>query len=278
MTDKTLPDIGNVTTETIDGLQIRLARSGSQDRPALLFTSPWPESIYGFHRVLSHFRDTHFVIAMDLPGFGHSESRPDIMSPKAMGAFLAKAAKHLGLDPLHGVGPDVGAPAFLFAALDNPGLFESLSVGGAATRVDLAGARLKSLIDSPTGAFAAIDGANAVSEYLAQAAGITPPAIIEDFRAASAGQRFENAVQYVRAYKDDLPLLEHRLGQIHTPVLVIAGKNDPIVPPPNNHLLAEHLPRNRLLLVEAGHRVWEEAAEEYSEQIASWIQGGYRAV
>jgi pimeloyl-ACP methyl ester carboxylesterase len=277
MTDDTLPEFGNVTTETIDGLRIRLARSGPPDRPAILFTSPWPESIYGFHRILPHFKDTHFVIAMDLPGFGRSESRPDVMSPRAMGAFLVKAVEHLKLDRPHGVGPDVGAPAFLFAAADNPGLFESLSVGGAATRVDLAGERLKALINSPEGAFAAINGANAVSECLTQAAHITPSAIVEDFRAASAGQRFESAVQYVRAYKEDLPLIETRLSQIQTPVLVIAGKNDPIVPPPNNHLLAEHLPQNRLSLLEAGHRVWEEAAEDYSGQIASWIHGDYRA-
>jgi pimeloyl-ACP methyl ester carboxylesterase len=255
MTNGTLLDIGNVTTETIDGLRIRLARSGRPGKPTVLFTSPWPESVYCFHRVLPRFRDTHFVIAMDLPGFGRSESRPDVMSPRGMGSFLTKAAKHLKLDRLHGVGPDVGAPAFLFAALDNPGLFESLAVGGAATRVDLAGDRLKSLIDSPEGAFASIDGANAVSEYLANAARTTPAAIIEDFRAASAGPRFESSVRYVRAYKSDLPLLEKQLGQIQTPVLVVAGKNDPIVPPPNNHLLAERLPHNRLSLLEAEHRV-----------------------
>ena len=271
-----LPDIGNVVTETIDGLQIRLARSGHTDRPAILFTSPWPESIYTFHRVLPHFKDTHFVVALDLPGFGRSESRPDIMSPRAMGDFLAKAVKCLNLRRPHGVGPDVGTLSFLFAAADNPDLFESLSVGGGATRIDLAGERLGSLIDSPQAAFSAIDGAQAVSEYLSQAAQITPAAVIEDFRAASAGPRFENAVQYVRAYKSDLPALEKRLSVIQTPVLIIAGKNDPVVPPPNNQLLAEHLPRNRLSLLDAAHRVWEEASEDYSAQIKDWIGRSYR--
>jgi pimeloyl-ACP methyl ester carboxylesterase len=263
--------IGTVTVETIDGLRIRLSRSGRADGLPVLFTSPWPESIYSFHRVIPYFAD-HPVIAIDLPGFGLSESRPDVMSPRAMGAFLIKAAQYLDIDRMYGVGPDVGALAFLFAAADHPRLFNGLAVGGAATRVDLAGPVLHDAILSPKGAFAGIDGADAVADYLKQAGRITPRAIIDDFRAASAGQRFENAAQFVRAYQEDLPLLEQRLGQIRTPVLVIAGKNDPIVPPANNQLLADRLPRSRLCLLEAEHRAWEEATEQYAQQILSHIK------
>ena len=270
-----LPDIGQVTAEIIDGLRIRLTRAGRSDGVPILFTSPWPESIYAFHRVLPHFVDTHRVVAIDLPGFGLSESRSDVMSPKAMGAFLVKVVAHLKLKRLHGVGPDVGALAFLFAAADQPGLFESLAVGSAATRVGLAAGVLKDLIASPSGAFATIDGADAVSDYLTRAAQFTPPAVIDDLRAASAGPRFEQATQYVRAYNKDLPLLEQRLGQIQTPVLVIAGRNDPIVPAANNQLLAERLPRSRLSLLEAAHRAWEEATSDYSTQILSWVDGEY---
>ena len=276
MKDDNLPDIGHVSTEIIDGLRIRLSRSGRTEGTPVLFTSPWPESIYAFYRVLPYFVEAHPVIAIDLPGFGLSESRSDVMSPRAMGAFLVKVAAHLNLNRLYGVGPDVGALAFLFAAADHPGLFESLAVGGAATRVDLAGGRLKDIIASPKGAFAAIDGAEAVSNYLTQAAQVTRPAIINDFRRASAGRRFEDAAQYVRSYNEDLPLLEQRLGQIQAPVLVIAGKNDPIVPPANNQFLADRLPWNRLSLLEAAHRAWEEATETYCREIMSWFGSGAR--
>ena len=155
-----------------------------------------------------------------------------------MGAFLVKVVAHLKLKRLHGVGPDVGALAFLFAAADQPGLFESLAVGSAATRVDLAAGVLKDLIASPSGAFATIDGADAVSDYLTRAAQFTPPAVIDDLRAASAGPRFEQATQYVRAYNKDLPL-------------------------------------RRLSLLEAAHRAWEEATSDYSTQILSWVGGEY---
>lgn len=275
MADNVLPNIGQITSEVIDGLQIRVSRSGKPGLPAVLFTSPWPESIYAFHRVLPHFTASYSVVTIDLPGFGHSESRPDVMSPMAMGRFLAKAAAHLNLSELHGVGPDVGALAFLFAAAEHPNLFKSLAVGGAATRVDLAGGRLKDLVASPSGTFSAVDGADAVSDYLAEAGKMTPSAIIDDFREASAGRRFEEAVQYVRAYKADLPLLEKRLSLIKTPVLVISGRNDPIVPPSNSDFLADRLLRNHLSLLDAAHRVWEEAAEAYATQVSLWAKGEF---
>jgi hypothetical protein len=41
----TLPDIGQVSTTQIDGLDIRLARSGATEGVPILLTSPWAESI-----------------------------------------------------------------------------------------------------------------------------------------------------------------------------------------------------------------------------------------
>jgi hypothetical protein len=37
-----LPDIGHVATAQVDGLQIRLARSGQSGGIPILLTSPWP--------------------------------------------------------------------------------------------------------------------------------------------------------------------------------------------------------------------------------------------
>ena|ERR1700722_7877807 len=40
MKDGDLPDIGQVTTEVVDGLRIRIARGGRPNGSAILFTSP----------------------------------------------------------------------------------------------------------------------------------------------------------------------------------------------------------------------------------------------
>lgn len=100
-----LPDIGHVTTSQVDGLEIRLARGGRSDGVQVLLTSPWPESIYAYRAIWPEIEALGPLIAVDLPGFGRSEGRADLMSPEAMGDFVIKLAQHFGIDRMHAVGP-----------------------------------------------------------------------------------------------------------------------------------------------------------------------------
>ena len=269
-----LPNIGTVATAEIDGLSIRYAQAGISKGIPILLTAPWPESIYSFHRLVPHLAEEHQLLLVDLPGFGLSQSRFDIMSPDAMGDFIIKLLDHFGIRRTHSIALDVGTPAILFTASKQPELFESLVIGGGAMRPDLADGPLKDLIFSPPGSLATI-GADGVKSYLEQAAALTPVAVIEDFRAASSGRRLEDATQYVRGYIPDSPKLEPLLSKINIPTLIIAGKNDKIVPTVNGKFLAERLPNNRNILLDAGHRIWEEAAKEFIEAIASWVDEDY---
>jgi len=274
MSKNNLPNIGTVTIAEIDGLSIRYARAGVPKGIPILLTAPWPESIYSFYHLAPRLAAEHPVILVDLPGFGLSQSRPDVMAPEAMGDFIIKLLKHFGITRIHVVAPDVGTPAILFTASKQPQLFESLVIGGGAMQPDLAAGALKDLIYSPTGALAEA-GSDGVKSYLDHAALLTPATIIEDFRNASAGRRLDEAAQFVRGYIQDSPKLEPLLYKIKTPTLIIAGKNDNIVPPVNGQFLADRLPNNRYLLLDAQHRVWEEAANEYIETLTSWFAGDY---
>lgn len=104
---------------TIDELQIRFAQraaGGSQD-PTILLTSPWPESLYAFAPMWTTLAEHARLVAIDLPGFGASERRDDLLSPRAMGEFLAQLIVEADLGTSHIVAPDVGTSAALFAAL-----------------------------------------------------------------------------------------------------------------------------------------------------------------
>ena len=127
--------IGNPSFADIDGLSIRYAKGGSPDGIPILFTSPWPESFYSFHRVVPVLEGKHPFIMVDLPGFGHSQSRPDVMAPEAMGDFMLSILSYFGVDRVHVVAPDVGTPAVLFSALKKPALFRTASRFACATSV-----------------------------------------------------------------------------------------------------------------------------------------------
>ncbi len=177
MTTSNLPDIGIVSTAEIDGLSIRYARSGTSTGIPILLTAPWPESLYSFYHLAPLLAAGHPVILVDLPGFGHSQSRPDVMAPEAMGDFFVKLLRHFGITRAHTVTPDVGTLAALFAASKHPELFESMVVGGAAMRADLAAGALKYLMNSPVG-YLVEGGPEGIKPYLDQAASLTPSAVI----------------------------------------------------------------------------------------------------
>lgn len=276
MTDTTLPDIGEVTFEVIDGLEIRLARKGTADGLPVVLFSPWPESLYAYRGVLG-IAENHPAILMDLPGFGLSEGRRSVLSPKATADFIIAAAAHLGLKRLHAMGPDIGTPALLFAAAKAPQLFESIVIGGGASRVELTGDGLKALIFAPPGAFGAMAGGDIGTSFVRQSSNPMPPdAVLEDYRLASAGRRFEEACDFVRAYVTELPELNTQLSSIATPTLIMAGRHDAMVPPPNGDFLKERLPHARHVLLEGGHLIWEEATKNYEAELVHWLEGGYR--
>ena len=103
------------TFRIIDGVSIRFAENDPRDSEALLL-SPWPESILAYEPTWSRLAETTRLVAIDLLGFGRSEQRDALMSPRAMGDFIVRAADVFGLEHPHIVGPDVGTADALFAA------------------------------------------------------------------------------------------------------------------------------------------------------------------
>lgn len=268
--------IGPIATDQIliDGLSIRYAvdRRVSTGTPILL-TTPFPESVFAFLQVWEDFAAQGPVIAVDLPGFGRSESRQDLMSPSTMGVFLIKILDAFELDRVHAVVPDVGTLAALFAASTNPGRFASIVAGSGGTAMDLLGEPLAQIARSSRSDFDGVDGGEQVVALVRRLARVTPAdAVIEDYRLSALGDRWNKAADFVRAYAQDLPRLAELLPQIDVPVLVLSGSADPFVPPSNGEFLQARLPRCEAHVIEAGHFVWEDAPEEYARQATDWIK------
>ncbi len=65
------------------------------------------------------------------------------------------------------------------------------------------------------------------------------------------------------------------LPTIETPVQIIAGARDHVVPPVNAEYLHERLPKSKLDLLDTGHFTWEDGADQYAALVTSWWAGGY---
>ena len=135
-----------------DGMRIRFADNKAVSSEATVLTlSPWPESLWAFRRIWDRVSEAARVVAIDLPGFGHSDGRPEVIAPDAMGTFLARLIEEWDLGAPHVVGPDVGTAAALFLAANAPDRVTSLTIGGGAVRFPIeAGGALKDVIEAPS--------------------------------------------------------------------------------------------------------------------------------
>ena len=272
-----MPTTPQVRFRTIDGVRIRYADSGGSQEPAVVLTSPWPESVYAFAPMWAPLSEHARLFAVDLPGFGASERREDLLSPRAMGEFLAQLIAEVDLGAAHVVAPDVGTAAALFAAATHPERITSAVVGtgGAAVPIQLGEPLASWVLDPDLDKYRKMDPRMIVGTAMDTIAGGIPDDIRADYLACYDGDRFAESMRYVRRYPEELPVLAGLLPQIRVPVTIINGRHDRVVPLANAEFLDQRLPTSRLVIIDAGHFVWEEEPATYASAVLDSISGNW---
>ena len=267
----------HVRFRSVDGVRIRYADSGGSQEPTVVLTSPWPESVYAFAPMWDSLSGHARLFAVDLPGFGASERREDLLSPRAMGEFLARLIAEADLGTPHIVAPDVGTSAALFAADAHPERIASVTVGtgGAAVPLQLGEPLASWVLDPDLDKYRRMDPHAIVGAAVETIAGGIPDDIRADYLACYDGDRFVESMRYVRRYPEELPVLAGLLPRIAVPVTIINGRHDRVVPLANAEFLDERLPTSRLVIIDAGHFVWEEAPAEYASAVLDSITGNW---
>lgn len=262
-----------------DGVRVRFADNKADSDITMLLLAPWPESLWAFRRIWNRVAAVGRVVAIDMPGFGHSDGRPELIAPDGSGAFLARLIDEWGLGVPHVVGPDVGTAAALFLAAKAPERVTSLTIGGGAVRFPIdAGGALKEIIEAPTlDDVRALDARTNIGYAVEPVApSASEPEVHEDYVSAYDLGRFAESARFVRTYPEQNPVLQDLLPSITMPTQIVAGRHDDLVPWSNSEYLEDLLPNCEMHPLDAGHFAWEEAAEEYGRLVADWVSGGYR--
>jgi pimeloyl-ACP methyl ester carboxylesterase len=261
--------------KTVDGVRIRYAEGAGPPERTVLLTSPWPESLYAFAPVWASLAERARLFAVDLPGFGASERHEDLLSPRAMGGFLARLIEEAELGRPHVVAPDVGTSAALFLAAAHPERVSTVIVGtgGAAVPIQLGEPLASWVLDPDLDKYRAMDARAIVGTAIDTIEGGVPDEIRADYLDCYDGDRFVESMSYVRRYPEELPQLAELLPRIATPVTIINGRNDRVVPVANAEFLDERLPTSRLAIIDGGHFIWEERPAEYASIVIDSITG-----
>jgi pimeloyl-ACP methyl ester carboxylesterase len=210
-----------------DGVRVRFADTRGDSDITVLLLAPWPESLWAFRRIWARVSAVGRVVAIDLPGFGHSDGRPELIAPDTSGAFLARLIDEWGLGAPHVVGPDVGTAAALFLAARAPERVTSLTVGGGAVGFPIeAGGALKQIIEAPSlDLVRGLDArTNIGSAVEPGAASDSEPDVHEDYVSAYDLGRFAESARFVRHYPEQNPVLGDLLATITTPTQIVAGR------------------------------------------------------
>jgi pimeloyl-ACP methyl ester carboxylesterase len=253
--------------ETVEGVRLRYVRGGSG--PAVLLLHGFASSIFTWRDVMPALARQHDVVAVDFPGFGGSEIRPDL-APSDYPRLVVGLMDRLSIPRASLVGNSMGGGVAVVIAARHPDRVDRLA-----------------LIDS-----AGYNFSDGDRPWILRAAGSKPVAriiealpvrralvtlglrqVFHDDRLVTA-ERIEEyvapllrpgavaAAQSLLARRDDMgvPALA---GGIRAPTLVIWGQEDEWIPVQHADRFLAAIPGSRKVVIEGcGHLPQEERPAE----------------
>jgi pimeloyl-ACP methyl ester carboxylesterase len=238
----------------------------------------WLENIPFFAR-------DHRVIAMDLPGFGHSPMPAEPISMKGYGAIVDELLDRLGVDRAAFVGNSMGGFISAEVAISFETRVEQLvlvSAAGLSTenlrndrvmaalaRADellifwgsLVGSRADWLTRRPRGRLALTGAVFAHPELL------PAPLLAEQVR-ASGKRGFVPALDALTSYP-----IRDRLAKIRAPTLIVWGDRDRLVPPRDAADFQSLIDGSRVIMYrDTGHCAMLERPDAFNDAVAAFLE------
>jgi len=263
----------------VNGLALSVIDQG--EGPAILFIHGLGGYKENWEENLGYFAASHRAIAVDLPGFGHSEKRADL--PYGIEFFsdtLCAALDRLGVARAHWIGNSMGGHIAAFTALKHPARVDRL------VPVDAAGtnqAEIAELIASnpamaPNPDFSPTP--ELIEMMIRHVIFFGPSPQIEKMIARATEdlarpdaplrqQATSKALQSILA----TPLAE-QLGGISSPTLLVWGRQDRLVSLANGESFAAKIANAELHVIDqCGHCPMLEKPEEFNRVVAEFLNG-----
>jgi pimeloyl-ACP methyl ester carboxylesterase len=232
---------GQIRQVDVGGTRVNYAELGS-GQETLLLVHGLAGSWQNWLEQVPQFARTHRVVALDLPGFGHSPMPPWDISIPAYGDLVLDICSALGLERVTIVGNSLGGAVAAHAAVANEARFDRLGLVSAAgisttempRELAILAGRLMVAVGPAVAAMQ--EGAIRRPGLLRATFGsvfFDPGALrrellYEQFFHGTGRPGFVPALAALAGY-EILDRLE--AAKIHT--LVVAGRNDRVVPPPD---------------------------------------------
>ena len=255
------------------GLAYRAA-GDSTDRVALLVHG-YPESSYMWHDVLPALAESGWrALAPDLPGYGDSEPDPPATWERHVEA-LGRFVQQLDLGAVALVMHDWGVAIGLRWACDNPGAVSALAISDGGFFADRRWHDLANVMRTPE------RGERLIRSY-------TRDGFTAAMRAVSSGMSDEALEEYWKGFADDTRRLGHlelyrsgdfeklapydgRVAALGVPALIVWGELDRFASAQLAHRFHDELPGSELVLLDAGHFVWDDQPQRATDALVDFL-------
>jgi pimeloyl-ACP methyl ester carboxylesterase len=253
--------------------------------PPIVFVHGLSGSWPNWLEQLPVFARDHRVIAMDLPGFGHSPMPSEGITISLYARILDSLLETLGVSAATVVGNSMGGFVSAELAIAFPQRVERMvliSAAGLSTYRHHGVERIEPYLRRVAPMIAAYTGFTATrSDWIARRSGLRnlslgfvtrhpsrlpAPLVAEQIRGAGK----PGFMQALRA-NIDYPIRE-RLPEIACPTLIVWGKQDQVIPVSDAYVFEELIPRSRKVIYEdTGHMAMLERPVAFNGLLAEFI-------
>ncbi|HEY1431794.1 MAG TPA: alpha/beta fold hydrolase [Stellaceae bacterium] len=235
-----------------DGFRIRYMEAG-RGTPLVHLHGAGGLRLTPGHDLLSRH---HRVIAFEMPGFGPSPENTRTRTIPELAGTMAVAAGNLGIDRFNLMGTSFGGRVALWLAVQQPERVDSLVLEAPAA-IRPAGS------EPPSGS----------PEEMARRL-YAHPERVGPFPLPDPAIQAKTRALVARLRGPDRDAdLEKRMRELATPVLVLFGTRDHVIPPEMGHFYRELLPNCHLVFVyDAGHAISTERPEAFAEVTLDFLE------
>lgn len=250
------------------------------EKPPIVLVHGFVASSYTFHPIMSLLAQHFSVIAIDLPGFGRSEKSTTFhYTYENYANLIITLLDHFNLEHVHIAGHSMGGQIALYTARQHSKrigklvLINSSAYWGRVYKW----ARMATYLPFSHLAVKRVVLKNDVESTLKNVLydpSLITEELIQEYSKPLQEKKFYKALgRFIRQREGDLTRDE--LLKIHTPTLLIWGKDDTVVPLVAGKQLKNDLPHATLICYEkAGHLITEEYPEDISVNIRKWCLSG----
>jgi 3-oxoadipate enol-lactonase len=246
-------------TEPINGVSLNYTLDGPPNAPVITFAHALSLNLRSWDLQIAAFTDRYRVLCIDMRGHGGTDRNGGAFSIEDLADDVAGLLDHLSVAKTHFVGSSLGAMVGFAMAFNHPNKLASLMFMASQGALPDAG------VTSARERIAAMRASDATAETTMAA---QADATIERLMHNPADDGHAARVQLMRHILGDTTLFgqarayeaildmnyDNRLGEIHTPTLIVAGAQDSSTPPSRMQMYADGIAGARMEIIEAaGH-------------------------